>query len=272
MLTEIDVAATLKAKLGVERAPMKILGACNPTFAHQALELYPTVRLLLPCNLTVESVDGGTRVIAFNPLGWLDDPLLNTFIHHGNVAMARLMFHELAHQQVYVKDDSGFNEAFATAVELEGTRQWLAQFGTQAQQQQMQQTQQRQKHFQQWLLGYRQQLQQLYASSITDIEKRAAKARLMQALAADYRKMQQQWQGYAGYEHWFQPLPNNAHFASLATYHQWVPAFHHLFEEHAGDWAGFYQSVRKLAKMPREQRQQRLMQLQQRGKSDNGGI
>lgn len=211
-------------------------------------------------------------ISAYSTLGWLDDPLLNTFIHHGNVAMARLMFHELAHQQVYVKDDSGFNEAFATAVELEGTRQWLAQFGTQAQQQQMQQTQQRQKHFQQWLLGYRQQLQQLYASSITDIEKRAAKARLMQALAADYRKMQQQWQGYAGYEHWFQPLPNNAHFASLATYHQWVPAFHHLFEEHAGDWAGFYQSVRKLAKMPREQRQQRLMQLQQRGKSDNGGI
>jgi uncharacterized protein (DUF302 family) len=68
VLTEIDVAATLKAKIGVDRPPMKILGACNPNFAHQALELDPTTSLLLPCNVVLESTDGGgTRVAIVDP-------------------------------------------------------------------------------------------------------------------------------------------------------------------------------------------------------------
>lgn len=74
ILTEIDVAATLKAKIGVDRPPMKILGACNPTFAHQALELDPGVAVLLPCNAVVEEVDGGTRVSLVDPRELMPDP------------------------------------------------------------------------------------------------------------------------------------------------------------------------------------------------------
>ncbi|MCC6338568.1 MAG: DUF302 domain-containing protein [Acidimicrobiia bacterium] len=74
VLTEIDVAATLKAKIGVDRPPMKILGACNPTFAHQALELDPGVAVLLPCNAVVEEVDGGTRVSLVDPRELMPDP------------------------------------------------------------------------------------------------------------------------------------------------------------------------------------------------------
>ncbi len=74
VLTEIDVAATLLAKLGVERAPLKILGACNPTLAHRALEIDPAVALLLPCNVVLEKADGGTRVRIVDPIELMDDP------------------------------------------------------------------------------------------------------------------------------------------------------------------------------------------------------
>ncbi len=74
VLTEIDVAATLKAKLGVDRPPLKILGACNPTLAHRALEIDPSVALLLPCNVVLESTEGGTRVRIVDPLELMDDP------------------------------------------------------------------------------------------------------------------------------------------------------------------------------------------------------
>jgi uncharacterized protein (DUF302 family) len=74
VLTEIDVAATLKAKLGVDRAPLKILGACNPQFAHRALQIDPAISLLLPCNVVVEVAGSGTRVSAGDPRQLLDDP------------------------------------------------------------------------------------------------------------------------------------------------------------------------------------------------------
>lgn len=74
VLTEIDVAATLKAKLDIEREPLVILGACNPSFANRALEIDPTVALVLPCNVTLESTDAGTRVRAVDPRALMDDP------------------------------------------------------------------------------------------------------------------------------------------------------------------------------------------------------
>jgi len=74
VITEIDVAANLKAALGVDRPPLKILGACNPALAHRALQLDPSVSLLLPCNVVVETVDGRTRVAAVDPRELIDDP------------------------------------------------------------------------------------------------------------------------------------------------------------------------------------------------------
>jgi uncharacterized protein (DUF302 family) len=74
VLTEIDVAATLEAKLGVDRAPLKILGACNPTFADRALQIDPAVSLLLPCNVVVEAFGTGSRIAAIDPRQLLDDP------------------------------------------------------------------------------------------------------------------------------------------------------------------------------------------------------
>lgn len=74
VLTEIDVAATFKAKLGIDRAPLKILGACNPILANRALGLDPSVSLLLPCNVVIEVTEAGTRVAAVDPHELMDDP------------------------------------------------------------------------------------------------------------------------------------------------------------------------------------------------------
>jgi uncharacterized protein (DUF302 family) len=74
VLTEIDVAANLKAALGVDRAPLKILGACNPNFAQQALEIDPSVALLMPCNVVLERTDGTTRVAVVDPRDLITDP------------------------------------------------------------------------------------------------------------------------------------------------------------------------------------------------------
>ncbi len=74
ILTEIDVAATLKAKLDIDRPPLKILGACNPTLAHEALELDPSVSLLLPCNVVIEPSGAGTRIAVVDPRDLMGDP------------------------------------------------------------------------------------------------------------------------------------------------------------------------------------------------------
>ena len=76
VLTEIDVATTLRTKLGVERPPLKILGACNPTLVHRALDIDPSLVLLLPCNVVLEQADGGTRVRVVDPHELMDDPRL----------------------------------------------------------------------------------------------------------------------------------------------------------------------------------------------------
>ena len=75
VLTEIDVSATLKAKIGVDRPPLKILGACNPHLANRALELDPSASLLLPCNVVLEPAPGGgTHISAVDPHALMPDP------------------------------------------------------------------------------------------------------------------------------------------------------------------------------------------------------
>ena len=193
-------------------------------------------------------------VPAYSTLGWFDDPILSTFLHYPEVELARLLFHELAHQVVYVRDDSTFNESFATAVEEEGVRRWIAAAGSDKLKQDWQQGQQRRRDFQQLVLEYRAHLEDLYATASTADEKRKRKAEILRSLHDAYLRLKGSWGGFAGYDRWFAQQPNNAHIASIAIYTQLVPAFHAMLQRARGDLQAFYLQVKQTAKLPAAER------------------
>jgi len=194
-------------------------------------------------------------VPAYSTLGWFDDPVLNTFIQYPDAELARLVFHELAHQVVYVKDDTAFNESFATAVELAGVERWLAAHGTPAERAAFERYQSRRADFLNLLLEYRAKLGAAYAEKTPDADKRAAKAAILAALQAEYARMKaERWGGYAGYDRFFASGVNNANLASVAAYTQQVPAFKALLARGNGDLASFYAAVRELSRLPKQER------------------
>lgn len=184
---------------------------------------------------------------AYSTLGWSrllgGDPLLNTFIRYAEGELAAMIFHELAHQRVYASDDTGFNEAYASAVELLGARQWLgdkpdalAAFEA---------GRARRAAFLKLAREGRERLQAVYDGPI---ESRAAGKAAVMAELRERAKREA-----PGYEAWFQRA-NNANFAIVAAYDELVPAFTRLFEREGRDWARFHAAVERLVPLPREER------------------
>ncbi len=193
-------------------------------------------------------------VPAYSTLGWFADPVLNTFVSYAPVALARLIFHELSHQVVYVKDDSVFNESFAVAVEREGLRRWIAVHGNPQERQSYEQMQARHADFVGLVQSYRMRLDALYRQGGAPQPLRAAKQRLFDEMRRDYAKLKTSWGGFAGYDRWFAPAPNNAMLASVAIYTQWVPAFEAMLREHGSDLPKFFAAVKALAQRDRAAR------------------
>jgi predicted aminopeptidase len=193
-------------------------------------------------------------VPAYSTLGWFADPLLNTFISGTEGQLAGLLFHELAHQVVFVGGDTTFNESFATAVEREGVRRWLAAYGTDATRQAYADFAQRREQFIALLLTYRERLQEVYASSQPDAVKRERKRDLLAALKQDYAQLKQSWGGFAGYDRFFAQELNNAHLGAVGAYNDLVPAFDALLAEQGGRFPDFYAAVRQLAALPKKER------------------
>lgn len=198
-------------------------------------------------------------VPAYSTLGWFHDPVLNTVLDRHDTDLAGLIFHELAHQVIYVRNDSAFNESFATAVELEGVRRWLAQRGSADKIAAYEQAKHRQARFAGLIALYRERLKELYVEDIPREDKFARKAALFAALKQDYAALKQDWGGYAGYDRWFARDLNNAHLASVATYHQLVPGFQQVLREQDGDLPRFFHAIKQLAKLSKTERTARLL-------------
>jgi len=199
-------------------------------------------------------------VPAYSTLGWFNDPLLSTFIQYPDGELARMVFHELAHQVVYAPGDSQFNESFATAVEEVGVERWLQRRGDAKTRTIYAEHEARKRDFLALLLKHRSALESIYVSPVSDAQKLTEKAATFQALQSDYQALKGKWGGYAGYDRWFAEPLSNAHLALVATYHDFVPGFRALLTQKQ-DFGKFYAAVKVLAGLDKTARQRQLLAL-----------
>lgn len=198
-------------------------------------------------------------VEAYSTLGWFDDPILSSMMGWGDERLATLIFHELAHQRFYVKDDTAFNESYANFVEQEGTRQWRRSRGLAAQKNVVTE---RRDQFTALILDTREQLRQLYAQPLSPEVMRQRKQQAFETMRQRYRQLRDgQWNGDNRFDAWIDAPMNNARLLPFGLYDHWVPAFAALFREVGGDWPRFFEAVEALGGQPVRQRHDRLESL-----------
>ncbi len=197
-------------------------------------------------------------VTAYSTLGWFDDPMLNTMISRGEISMAGVVFHELTHQRLYIPDDTAFNEAFATAVQEEGVRRWLQKNNSKETLTAFEKSLRRKDDFYELINRTREELEGLYSSDRDMPSKRTAKQEIIDHMRQRYQILKLEWDGYSGYDQWFNDSINNAKLASVALYREQVPDFVRILAECGGDFRRFYEHVKLFAKLNQTTRHKRL--------------
>ncbi len=216
-------------------------------------------------------------VPAYSTLGWMNwaggDPLLNTFIHYSEGELARLIFHELAHQVAYAKDDTMFNESFATAVERLGGERWMARYGSDAAKTEYELRGQRRREFMALTQVAKHDLARIYNSKMPKVPVNTAlldmKKIAFNKFRADYQSLRASWiaasglnaaaatRSFGNLDLWVASA-NNASFGAQAAYDEKVPAFMALFEQFApagaAQWQQFYDAVQGLTRLPSAER------------------
>lgn len=199
-------------------------------------------------------------VEAYSTLGWFNDPIISSMMGWGDERLATLIFHELAHQRFYVRDDTEFNESYATFVEQEGTRQWRAARGMPPET--ASSDARRRDQLTRLLLTTRDHLKALYAQPLTPTVMRQRKAAEFDRLRSDYRQLRDsQWNGDKRFDSWIYAPMNNARLLPIGLYDQWTPAFAALFKQVNGDWPAFFSAVEKLGGLPKDERKVALERL-----------
>lgn len=187
-------------------------------------------------------------VATYSTLGYLPDPVFNTMLGWRETRLVGTVFHELAHERLYVPGDSEFNEAFASVVEQEGVRRWLAARGREGEFDAYRMGLTREAEFAGLLREARERLRKLYASDAPSTQLWADKQGEFGRLKFEYTLLRARWDGYAGYDAWFARTLNNAHLAAVATYHDCVPGLQREFEA-AGSLEAFYARAEALGSL-----------------------
>lgn len=196
-------------------------------------------------------------VSAYSTLGWFRDPIINTMLNRAEHELARLLFHELAHQKLYIKNDTDFNEAFADAVAIIGTERWLS-----TQQASLQKSirleQERERQFTALVLSTRERLMSLYAAKVPEEEKRQQKKRSIAELRNAYFQLRSSWGDYNVYDRWMNTDINNAKLSAVATYQNLVPDFLAVYNKLNEDLDMFYTLIAKLGECDKATRHELL--------------
>ena len=198
-------------------------------------------------------------VSAYSTLGWFADPILSSMLRWDDDELDGTIFHELAHQLIYVKDDTAFNESFATFVQDQGLREWRQSRGLPPQNDR---DEAMESGFTALVLDLRERLKRLYASGVDQTTMEAGKQREIADFRARYAQWRdREWPGEHGYDAWVAAPINNARLVPFGLYDQWTPAFTALFKQSQGQWPEFYQRVRELSRQPKRQRDALLVAL-----------
>jgi predicted aminopeptidase len=216
-------------------------------------------------------------VPAYSTLGWFKDPVLSTFIFESEPDLAETLFHELAHQRVFARGDTDFNEAYATTVGEEGAQRWLRATHQSALLAEYLAELHRNDQFVRLVQTTRLQLEALYGDEraangkikATSKMSHVPRAKLLEGkeeifvrMREQYAELKEEWGGNTDYDGWFARGLNNAKLNSVAAYYDLVPAFQRLLALNRGDMPKFYNAVERLSKMPRKQRHQWLRDLE----------
>jgi predicted aminopeptidase len=213
---------------------------------------------------------------AYSTLGWFKDPVLNTFIFEDDSELAEIIFHELAHQRLFARGDTDFNEAFATTVGQEGSRRWLKARKNESGLTEYLAHLHHSDEFVHLIMATRTRLQGLYhdrvmpdgkikaarAKPVMSVEElRQQKQAIIDGMLADLTRLKKQWSNYSDYDGWLKHPINNAHLNSVAAYYDLVPAFEQLLALNGGNMEQFYRAAEQLAHKPKSQRQEQLRAL-----------
>jgi len=188
-------------------------------------------------------------ISAYSTLGWFDDPVVSSMLYDNEARRVGIIFHELAHQLMYRKNSTTFNESFAMSVEEEGIRRWFEYHDKQVLLNQYKEDKAKSRQFHDMLLQTKNRLNLLYAQNLTDAEKRQKKQQHLKSIKNDYIKLRQQWNGYSGYDEWMAQDLNNAHFVLVQTYYDLVPMFRAILRQQNNDLDAFYNEVRKISEL-----------------------
>ena len=197
-------------------------------------------------------------VQAYSTLNWFDDPVLNTFVASSDARLAGLLFHELAHQLIYIDNDSSFNEAFAMTVQIEGVHRWFQQHAKPEEWHLFLEHQRQSAVFQDFLRTTREQLRTLYQQNLPEKQMRSKKQLLLSKAHEHFAELKESRQLGNGFDRWMSRGLNNARLAGIATYRELVPGFQTMLQQCQGNLGCFYERIRVLSKLSKKERREKL--------------